>query len=216
MSARHSPWVLVAASLAFALPALQAGDDEDQGGFVQVVEPATAPVGTPEVRRPWLRAEGSIEIAAPVERVWAYVGDSTRAREWSIYFHHISPLPGPPDGQVGALRRCFRRADEQGTRWDERVRGGERLRVRHIVSYDFVGIPVTKGAETDVWQLYESLGPDRTRLTFRTAPVKGTNLANRLSFAGSRRRAAEIFQKNLENIAAAIEGRPQVHPYESP
>ncbi|MCW2927585.1 MAG: hypothetical protein JWM86_1553, partial [Thermoleophilia bacterium] len=35
----------------------------------------------------WIRHE--VIVDAPLDVVWAYGSDSTRAAEWSVFFHHI-------------------------------------------------------------------------------------------------------------------------------
>ena len=40
--------------------------------------------------------ERAVTIRAPLGAVWAYVGESARAAEWSVYFDHIAPLPTSP------------------------------------------------------------------------------------------------------------------------
>jgi hypothetical protein len=155
---------------------------------------------------PWRPIEASVVIAAPVERVWRYVGDSANAREWSVYFDHITSLPGPADGQVGALRRCFRRADESGKRWDERVTEVVALRRRAIHVFALTGFrPRSANAhEYDVWQVYEPLEGGGTRLTFGSAP-SSTSRSARVQWLASRGRAKRTFARNLENIRAALE-----------
>jgi len=166
----------------------------------------------------------AVEIAAPVEAVWAYVGDSGRADEWSVYFDHISPLPESPvpDGRVGALRRCFRRADETGVWWDEEVVALRPQTHREIRTYALRGfrwpLQVLAGRVTyRVGQDYEALGPERTRLTFSTelrspdvAPARW--LFGRL-LAGE---VVRIFRLNLENIRAAVEAAHRAVPYDRP
>lgn len=43
-----------------------------------------------------------VDINAPVADVWEYVSNSYNTREWSVYFHHISPLPG-----MFGVRNCI-------------------------------------------------------------------------------------------------------------
>jgi len=156
----------------------------------------------------WRRSApgASIVIEAPVEAVWAYMGDSSKAREWSVFFHHITPLPGTPDGEVGAVRRCFRNADEEGKRWDEVLAGVEPLRRRYVVAHAVQGFrPRPINRETwHVWQVYEPLGPDRTRLTLRSAP-RSRGVAGRTLGWLTARRTRRIYRENLANIKAAIE-----------
>ena len=169
----------------------------------------------------------AVEIAAPLEAVWAYAGDSGRAGEWSVYFDHISPLPESPvpDGRVGALRRCYRRADETGVTWDEEVVALVSGAYREIRTYALRGFrpALQVGAaftEYRVGQHYEALGPDRTRLTFSTDLRRPDLGPARWLFGRTAPEVVRIFRLNLENIAAAVEaahrGEPYVrpHPYE--
>jgi hypothetical protein len=213
-------WILLVA----AGPALAQGE-----GLVQRIDPRAevAPVttrsaghveGKPVVRKPRTRAEHSVIIEAPVAEVWAYLSDNTKARDWSIFFHHITSLDDL-DGAVGATRRCFVFADETGRYWDETVVGTEFHRTRHIDMYDIVGykVPGSNTYHYDVWQLYEALGPSRTKLTFRTAPAKGSGFGQHLVWAVSRRKTNRIFKANLENIKAAIEqgdAYERIHAYD--
>lgn len=159
----------------------------------------------------------SVEINAPVEKTWAYASDSLQAVNWSIYFDHISPLEGPsPDGQIGSLRRCFRNKDESGYAWDEVIINVEPQKLRQIVTYNFINYPFNFAHENEyvfVRQLYESLGPDKSKLTFQTIPRNESNPFFRFIFWISRGKTGEIFLKNLENIKAAIEEKPRVHPW---
>lgn len=193
----------VCLTLFLLAPALAGGGDGmtqvlDPGAEVAPTQSATAVV----VRKPKLRAEASVEIAAPADEVWAYLSDNAKAREWSVYFHHITTLD--PEAHT---RRCYVNADESGKRWDERVVGEVPSRVRHIDMYAMVDykVPGSHHYHYDVYQLLEPLGPNRTRLTFRSAPAKGSGLTQHLIWLGARRKTSEVFAQNLANIAAAIE-----------
>ena len=174
-----------------------------------------------------LRHAHGVEIDAPMDAVWAYVGDSGRASEWSVYFDHISPLPQSPvpDGQVGALRRCYRRADEAGVTWDEEVMALDHHRARGIRTYALRGFrPLVQDAvgwtQYQVAQHYEELGGERTRLTFSTDLLRPGLPPARWLFGAFADEVIRIFRLNLENIAAAIEAEQRgeayvrPHPYE--
>ena len=176
---------------------------------------------------PVLRHARAVEIDAPVEAVWAYAGDSRRATEWSVYFDHIAPLPESPvpDGQVGALRRCYRRADETGVTWDEEVVAVVPQRYREIRTYALRGFrPAVQWAvgatQYRVAQHYEAVGEDRTRLTFSTELLRPAVPFAGAAFGLVAGDVERIFQVNLENIRAAVEaahrGEPvdRPHPYE--
>ena len=159
----------------------------------------------------------SVTIEAPVAETWAYASNSLEAINWSVYFDHISPLPGPvADGQVGSLRRCFRNKDESGYAWDEVIINVEPLKLRQIVTYNFINYPfsvIHDGQYVFVRQIYEALGEGRSRLTFQTTTHKGNNPFFKFIFWISRKETGDIFQKNLMNIKAAIEKTPRVFPW---
>mgnify|MGYP000754414534 CR=1 FL=1 len=178
------------------------------------------------VPAPFRHAE-TMEIQAPLEDVWTYAGDSLRATEWSVYFDHISLLPGSPvpDGQVGALRRCYRRADESGVTWDEEVVALAPMAYREIRTYALRGFrplmqDVVGWTQYRVAQNYEALGAERSRLTFSTDLLRPGLPPARWLFGAFADEVVRTFRLNLENIAAAIEAdqrgeayvRP--HPYE--
>jgi len=164
-----------------------------------------------------------MEIQAPLEDVWTYAGDSLRATEWSVYFDHISPLPESPvsDGQIGALRRCFRRAVETGPMWDEEVVALVPMRYREIRTYQLqnfrwpVQIAATR-TEYRVGQHYESLGPEHSRLTFSTDLIRPRGPLAQAAFSLFSRDVKRIFHLNLDNIRAAIEAKHQGEPYQRP
>lgn len=170
-----------------------------------------------------LRHAHGVEIDAPLGAVWAYAGDSRRATEWSVYFDHIRPLPESPvpDGHVGALRRCFRRADETGVTWDEEVVARLPERYREIRTYALRGFrplvqAVVAGTQYRVAQHYEALGPERTRLTFSTALRRPDVAPARWAFGAVAGEVVRVFRINLENIGAAVEAAHRGEPYARP
>ncbi len=158
----------------------------------------------------------SIIINAPVDEVWKYVSNSLNAVEWSVFFDHISPLPGAPDGGIGALRRCFRQEDEKKGYWDEITTRIDELKFRQIIMYNMQDFPfasLADGSYSFVRQHYIVLGPNKTELIFETQTSQNNSWLQRLTFKFYARRTAKIFVENLENIAAAIEKRPLPHSY---
>lgn len=151
----------------------------------------------------------SIVIAAPIEEVWKYVSDSANAKNWSVYFSHIRPLPaGVPDGEPGSLRRCFRNPDEKGRMWDEMVVEVVPQKRRLIHSYEFRGYwpeAQIRGAGTLVVQGYEAIDSTRTRLSFQTALIPGLTAVQRTELKLAMPDVRKIFRRNLENIREAIE-----------
>jgi hypothetical protein len=163
-----------------------------------------------------------IEIKAPAEEVWAYMADSSHAREWSVYFDHITVLSGQAGLGVGSVRRCFRRANEQGIFWDEKVTGLEPGRLRVLRTYNVTGFKtaIYNEAEYDVFQRFEPLANGHTRLTLASALVKPRTLKGWWNAILSMGEAKRIIDYNLDNIAAEIEAihehrvPARVHPYE--
>src|ERR1700752_3362634 len=58
----------------------------------------------------------SIDINAPVDSVYSFLGKSSNARKWSVFVNHISTLNEDKvsDGKVGCMRRCFQNENEKG------------------------------------------------------------------------------------------------------
>ena len=162
----------------------------------------------------------SVVIGAPPDKVWDYLSDSSKARDWSVFFHHIDPLPGGPgDGEIGAVRRCYRWPDGEGFRWDEAVLERDRPRRRLIRVFNCAGWPIARAdaSEYRLRQTYEEVAPGRTRLTFETTLHGPKTVEHRFYFWLSQWEARRIFRLNLENVAAAIErgdAYERIHPWE--
>ncbi|CAN5716679.1 hypothetical protein BH23GEM6_BH23GEM6_24660 [soil metagenome] len=160
----------------------------------------------------------SIIIEAPVEAVWGYVSASENAAEWSVYFHHIAPLPSAVnDGAVGSIRRCFRSAAEmEDIWWDELVLEVREQRYRRILSYNAHGLnpPFLNTGEFYVHQKYEPLNSARTRLTFSAEQLRPAGLLMKVRFHGAAREGRKMFRLNLENIRTAVEAQHQQRPVE--
>ncbi len=171
-----------------------------------------------EVREPSEIRE-SVTIAAPVEEVWNYLGDSGNAREWSVFFHHISPLD-TLDGKLGAQRRCFRMPDESGIRWDETVIALEPYRERRIHVYNLAGfrLPRANRSEFETRQLYERAADGTTILTFTASLREPQDLVTRVLYLLTQHETRRIFRLNLANIKAAVEqgeDYTRVHEWEA-
>ena len=161
----------------------------------------------------------SVVIQASPEVVWDYLSDNSKAQYWSVFFDHISSMPGDiPDGQVGALRRCFRNADETGMTWDEeglitRPYTFRRLRTFNV---QHSGYPGEANAEFWAEQEYVDLGNGKTRLTFRGVTLKPEGPFYRIMYWFLNFKVSQIFKHNLENIKAHIEQRESYkrpHPW---
>ena len=160
-----------------------------------------------------------VTIHAPPDEVYAYMSDNSHARDWSIFFDHISDLPGPPAGTVGSHRRCFRRADETGASWDEDTVSVDPPRSRRIRTYNLQHFKgnVLKDASLYVVQGYASSAPGTTVLSF-TGGLEGGDLLQRVYAFFLAGESERVFRLNLENIKAAIEQKGQFvrpHPWEA-
>lgn len=149
----------------------------------------------------------SVIINAPLSQVWKYASDSTKATDWSIYFHHISPLPGIEDGKVGSVRRCYRRADESGATWDEEVIEVDFEKYRQLKTFNLRNFknPVLKDAIFRVHQHYKPIDADKTELTFASEYIGPTDFKIIKALLPAAKETERIFIANLENIKAAIE-----------
>jgi uncharacterized protein YndB with AHSA1/START domain len=159
----------------------------------------------------------SVLIDAPLLKVWDYLSSSHEAKNWSIFFHHISPL-NDLDGKVGGVRRCYRYENEKGFRWDELtiysdVQEGKRV----IVMYNVKGHPlpfVTRATYTFVWQHYKKMSDYKTLLTFSTMISAKANSMSKNIFNRQSETTKKIFKYNLENIAQNLVGKPSLISYQ--
>lgn len=164
----------------------------------------------------WQNAySGEVVIDRSIEEVWSYVSDSNKSKEWSIYFHHIKPIPSDfADGTPGAVRRCYRNQNEEGAFWDEKTLSVSPLNYRLILSYNFSGYMYKSDTySTYVLQEYTHLGQGKTLLKFKTRATEQMTFIDRFIFFFSRNQVEEIFNKNLINIKNHIEGRESIYPY---
>jgi hypothetical protein len=173
----------------------------------------------------------SVVINAPVKDVWAYGSDSTKANEWSVYFHHITPVTGPgmaKDGTVGAMRICYRYPDGHGQQWTEETVAIDPLKHRQIHTFGLKHYPIgffANRMEYDVHQYYTAIDATHTRMTFATKVKRTKGLGGLLLYPLQKasyyatpgaKGTKWTFRVNLENIAAAIEARHQKVPYKRP
>jgi uncharacterized membrane protein len=163
--------------------------------------------------------EYTVTVDAPMDQVWQYVGDSTKARDWSVYFHHISPLPGIADGKIGAVRRCYRREDETGMTWDEKVVDVKKHQYRKIHTYNVQGLSIDYFHQTEynVTQKFKAINDQQTNVTFAFTVRKPNNFLAWMGNRVLRWSAWRVFKVNLENIKHHIEqgeNYQRIHPYE--
>jgi len=149
----------------------------------------------------------SVIIHAPVDSVFAYLGNSSNARDWSVYVDHIKPLNTATvaDGTIGSTRRCYCHADETGQRWDERTTVVERNKRRQLTTYNLVDFPVqADGLASE--QLYERIDEHTCRLTFTLffADHHPSFFTELKTYLGAYK-VKSIFEQNLNNIKRIVE-----------
>ena len=162
--------------------------------------------------------EAKVVIAAPIEKVWAYTKDSSQAKDWSVFFDHISPFGDRPDGSVGSQRRCFRRANDQGLTWDEEVLAIEEPHYRSLRTYNIINSPIPhmENFECMVEHRLKKLDEQHTELIFSSKPSRTDfRFSNVIQALRGGMQAARIVQLNVENIKKIIEtgSTADLHPY---
>ncbi|PHS62446.1 MAG: hypothetical protein COB09_15330 [Thalassobium sp.] len=165
----------------------------------------------------------SVVINAPVKEVWDFLSDNRHAKGWSVIFDHIRPLESSPvaEGQIGALRRCFRNDNEEGFFWDERTLTTEPYKRRTLRTYNVSNTSweLFERFQFTAYQLYEDLGNGTTRLTFEGDLDDHTKYSvfEHFVFWVSQFEGERVFRLNLENIKAMIEQKDafdRPHPWE--
>ena len=149
----------------------------------------------------------TVEINAPVESVFAYLGNSSNASRWSSFVNHITPLNKDsfPDGQIGSRRRCFCNADESGKQWDESVIEIIPEEKRQLAIYGFKEFLISAD-NLATEQIYESMGKNQTRLTFTLFFKDGRpSVYDSFKMYTAGFEIQSIFRKNLQNIKRILE-----------
>lgn len=148
----------------------------------------------------------SVLIKASPDRVFNYLGNSANASNWSIFVHHITPINAQevPDGKVGSIRRCFTRADETGSRWDETILIVEPSKRRRISCYNLMDFAMTAD-NLCTEQIYRDLGNNQIELVFTVfyleKPDQWTDFKTRIASWVIQ----YIFKTNMENIKQEVE-----------
>lgn len=167
--------------------------------------------------------EYSVEINASTDEVWNFLSDNRNANGWSVIFDNIEPMASSPvpEGQIGALRRCFRNANQEGFFWDERTLTTEPYKYRSLrtfnisnTSWDFF-----ERYQFTAHQTYQDLGDNKTRLTFGGDLDDYTkySVVELFIFWATQFEVERVFRLNLENIKAMIEQKQNYkrpHPWE--
>ena len=149
----------------------------------------------------------TVEINAPVDTVFNYLGNSEHAKQWSVFVHHITPLNSDsfPDGIEGGRRRCFCNADEKGTQWDELITEVIPGKKRQLVIYAMKDFFMSADdLATD--QMYEVSPNGKCRLSFTLFFKEAKpGLWDLLKTYIAAYRIRSIFERNLNNIKGIIE-----------
>ncbi len=149
----------------------------------------------------------SVEIAAPPDSVFRFLGNSGNARRWSVFVDHIAPLNADsvPDGSPGSRRRCFCKRDETGRRWDESILEVDPGKRRRLSIYNLVGFAAASDhLATD--QIYASLPGGKCKLTFTVFFNQAQSTWREdfeMYFAAYP--IKNIFARNLANIKRLVE-----------
>ena len=151
----------------------------------------------------------TIEINAPAEKVFLYLGNSNHAQEWSIFVHHITPLNSDtiPDGQIGSKRRCFKKANENGLQWDETITEIIYGQKRELVCYNYRRFFLTvPNLATE--QIYVNTDSTSSLLSF-TCFMKNyqPRAWQAFKFELARPIVRYVFRRNLRNIKKIIENQ---------
>lgn len=157
----------------------------------------------------------SVNIKAPVDSVFAYLGNSANAADWSSFVDHITVLnpEQTTDGTVGSFRRCFQNADEKGMTWDEEIVSVKKSKIRKLTIFNLQHFPI-KAEHLATEQRYKKLSKNKTQLTFALYfDQKSTPTLDWIKMHLASYKIAQIFEKNLANIKRICEekyGRPSV------
>ncbi|MBC7383196.1 MAG: SRPBCC family protein [Bacteroidia bacterium] len=144
----------------------------------------------------------TIEINAPVEQVFLYMGNSANATKWSVYVDHITPLNMNEyaDGTAGCTRRCFTNAAGTGPTWDETIIITDMFKRRRLNIFNMVNFSLsTENLLTE--QLYEIINENKCRLTLTLFldPIK-KGWPDQMKMYFTAYQINNIFARNLVNI----------------
>lgn len=149
----------------------------------------------------------SVEIDAPVDSVYRFLGNSSNAAKWSVFVDHIDPLNSAKvaDGKVGCKRRCFKNANGQGLQWDEEITVAEPNKRRQLTVFNMKDFSMkAEGLATE--QLYEAVSDHKTRLSFTLFYVNPKpSLADLLKTYVSAFKIKHIYKQNMANIKRIVE-----------
>ena len=144
----------------------------------------------------------SININSGPAEVFTYLGNSKNAENWSIFVGHITPLNPDEklDGELGALRRCFRKEDESGETWDEKILFVEENKYRQLICYNFQNFKISAN-NLLTEQLYKELDDGTTLLSFTLFfDSEKVSFIDKLKMYYSAYEVTSIFDENLHEI----------------
>lgn len=147
-----------------------------------------------------LKIVETIEIKTNGEKLYAYLGRSANAVEWSSYVSHIEPLNEGEyrDGEVGSTRRCYKK-DNENVQWDEKIEIANASSYRQLSIYNLKDFPLSaEGLVTE--QVYQKSGEMiELSLTLYLDPEKSSWMDHLKMYIASFT-ISSIFEANLENI----------------
>lgn len=147
------------------------------------------------------------EINAPADSVFAYLGNSAHAHDWSVFVDHISSLNADSfaDGKPGSRRRCFQQADEKGIRWDELITAVEPGKRRQLTIYNMIDFPM-QADNLATEQLYTATTDGKCRLTFTLFYLDGDpSFWDEMKTYFAAYKVQSVFQRNIANIKRITE-----------
>lgn len=153
----------------------------------------------------------SIDINAPAEKVFEFLGNSGNASRWSSFVSHITVLNSNSfaDGTAGSRRRCFRYKNENGMQWDELITEAIPNKKRQLSIYNLKDFSMT-AHHLATEQIYESISENKCRLTFTVffKDAKPT-VWETIKIYIAAFIIKPIFKNNLSNIKRITENKQQ-------
>ena len=148
----------------------------------------------------------SILINTSCEAAYKYLGNSNNSSAWSVYVDHISPINEDivADGDLGSIRRCFKKNNEKDGTWDEEILFIEKNKLRRLSCFNFQDLTL-KPELIYTEQIYEDKNGDCLLKFTLFSPKNELSLWEEFKFYLGSYPAASIFRKNLKNIKKHLE-----------
>jgi uncharacterized protein YndB with AHSA1/START domain len=156
---------------------------------------------------PYKLVKYTVEINAPVDSVFNFLGNSKNASKWSVFVNHLTTLNADsfPDGTVGSRRRCFRSKDETGVQWDELITEKTVNQKRQLVIYNMKNFSIAAD-HLATEQIYEKTADNKCRLTltvfFKNAEP---SLWEKFKMYFAAYKIKSVFEGNMANIKRIVE-----------